>query len=280
MRAYRILVLAAVLAPGGPGGGLRLQRLRVRRLPQRHRRRAHRDRLRTAGRQRARRLLLHRLPRGHHRDPARARTCRRRTAASATRTSRRPTSSTAAAWSASSEAVPDLPGLPRQPPHPAATPTRRSLVHPSNLPATCGTCHEDQDFLERLNIKFKHPIEVYQKGVHGKATAGGKDTAASCNDCHSTGGTAHRILPPGDVESTINFFNISKTCGKCHSTIQAGVRGGHPRRTGRPRRGRRAHLHPLPRRARHPGHRAIRARRSARSAWPRPPARPATTRPS
>jgi cytochrome b subunit of formate dehydrogenase len=95
-----------------------------------------------------------------------------------------------------------------------------SMVHASKLPTTCGSCHEDQEFLAKLNIKFKHPIEVYQKGVHGKATAGGTDTAASCNDCHSTGGSAHRILPPGDLESTINFFNISKTCGKCHSTIQ------------------------------------------------------------
>ena len=95
----------------------------------------------------------------------------------------------------------------------------RSKVHPANLPATCGACHEDQDFLEELGIKFKHPIEVYQRGIHGQATAGGKDTAASCNDCHSTG-TAHRILPPGHVESTINYFNISKTCGKCHGTIQ------------------------------------------------------------
>ncbi|MFN2372049.1 MAG: cytochrome b/b6 domain-containing protein [Candidatus Krumholzibacteriia bacterium] len=105
----------------------------------------------------------------------------------------------------------------------------RSLVHSSNLPASCGNCHEDQELLARLNIKFKHPIEVYQKGVHGKATAGGKDTAASCNDCHSTGGTAHRILPPGEVESTINYFNISVTCGKCHSLIQqefeAGIHG-------------------------------------------------------
>ena len=95
-----------------------------------------------------------------------------------------------------------------------------SMVHPSNLPNPCGTCHEDQDLLREMGIKFKHPIEVYQKGVHGKATAGGKDNAASCNDCHSTGGSAHRILPPGEIESTINYFNISKTCGKCHSTIQ------------------------------------------------------------
>ncbi len=95
-----------------------------------------------------------------------------------------------------------------------------SMVHPSNLPVTCGACHEDQDLLKKMGIKFKHPIEVYQSGVHGKATAGGKDTAASCNDCHSTGGSAHRILPPGNIESTINYFNISKTCGTCHSTIQ------------------------------------------------------------
>ena len=95
-----------------------------------------------------------------------------------------------------------------------------SRVHPANLPLTCGHCHEDQNLIEQLNIKFKHPIELYKEGVHGKATAGGKDTAATCNDCHSTGGTAHRILPPGDHESTINFFNIPKTCGRCHGTIE------------------------------------------------------------
>ncbi len=101
-----------------------------------------------------------------------------------------------------------------------------SLVHPSNLPVTCGNCHEDQDLLKEMGIKFKHPIEVYKEGVHGIATAGGKDTAASCNDCHSTGGSAHRILPPGNIESTINFFNISKTCGSCHSTIQSDFEEG------------------------------------------------------
>jgi cytochrome b subunit of formate dehydrogenase len=95
-----------------------------------------------------------------------------------------------------------------------------SMVHPSNLPNTCAGCHENQQFIKENNIKFKHPIEVYQKGVHGQATAGGKDMAASCNDCHSTGGNAHKILPPGNLESTINYFNISKTCGTCHSTIQ------------------------------------------------------------
>ncbi len=96
----------------------------------------------------------------------------------------------------------------------------KSSVHPSNLPVTCGVCHEDQDFIAGQDIRFKHPVEVYESGVHGKTTAGGNDVAASCNDCHGTGGSGHAILPPGHVESTINFFNISATCGQCHGTIQ------------------------------------------------------------
>ncbi len=94
-----------------------------------------------------------------------------------------------------------------------------SSVSPVNLPATCGKCHEDSTLINDLNIKFKHPIRVYSKSVHGRAMSGGIHTAASCNDCHSTGGNAHHILPPGDVSSTINFFNIPKTCGKCHAAI-------------------------------------------------------------
>jgi formate dehydrogenase gamma subunit len=94
-----------------------------------------------------------------------------------------------------------------------------SAVSPLNLPATCGKCHEDSTLITNLNIKFKHPIRVYSKSVHGRAMSGGIHTAASCNDCHSTGGNAHHILPPGDISSTINFFNIPKTCGKCHTAI-------------------------------------------------------------
>jgi formate dehydrogenase gamma subunit len=44
--------------------------------------------------------------------------------------------------------------------------------------------------------------------------------AATCNDCHSTGGSAHRILGPGCLESTINHFQIPQTCGKCHANIE------------------------------------------------------------
>ena len=96
-----------------------------------------------------------------------------------------------------------------------------SHVHPTNLPQTCGRCHEDLDLIKKHNIYFQKPIEAYENSVHGKASLGGIYVAATCNDCHSAGGTAHRILPPGNPDSPINHFNIPHTCGKCHRGIES-----------------------------------------------------------
>ena len=75
------------------------------------------------------------------------------------------------------------------------------MTHPVRLPETCGTCHEDLDLTTKYDILIDHPIEIYQTSVHGKATRGGVYVAATCNDCHSTGGSAHRILAPGGYTS-------------------------------------------------------------------------------
>ena len=101
---------------------------------------------------------------------------------------------------------------------------RHSMVNPLNLPHTCAGCHENPQWLADHDIRFKHPIQVYSQSVHGRAAAVGIETAATCNDCHSSGGTAHMILPPGDPRSTINYFNIPATCGKCHSSIEQDFR--------------------------------------------------------
>jgi cytochrome b subunit of formate dehydrogenase len=95
-----------------------------------------------------------------------------------------------------------------------------SKTNPANLPQTCGKCHENINLIKKYQILIEHPIQVYENSVHGKAVKGGIGVAATCNDCHSTGGTAHKILSPGDPESTINHFNIPKTCGKCHERIE------------------------------------------------------------
>ncbi len=106
---------------------------------------------------------------------------------------------------------------------------KHSKVHPTNLPGTCGRCHEDLDLTTKYEILIDHPIEIYQASVHGRATQGGIYVAATCNDCHSTGGSAHRILGPAHPESTINHFNIVETCGQCHKGVagdfQEGIHG-------------------------------------------------------
>jgi len=97
---------------------------------------------------------------------------------------------------------------------------KRSTVHPTNLPQTCGKCHENLDFTTKYDILIDNPIQIYNTSVHGKATKGGIYVAATCNDCHSTGGTAHKILGPGSPDSTINHFNIPQTCGECHKGVE------------------------------------------------------------
>ncbi len=96
-----------------------------------------------------------------------------------------------------------------------------SKTHPVNLPGTCGRCHEDLDLTKKYEILIDKPIAIYQGSVHGMAAKGGVYVAATCNDCHSSGGTAHKILAPGHADSAINHFNIPQTCGKCHRGVES-----------------------------------------------------------
>ncbi|NQV14166.1 hypothetical protein HQ531_01815 [bacterium] len=93
---------------------------------------------------------------------------------------------------------------------------RNSSVNAGNLANTCGNCHENIDLINRYDILIDHPVEMYNSSVHGKATGVGNVKAASCDDCHSSGGTSHEIYPPTNPESSIYHLNIPTTCGKCH----------------------------------------------------------------
>ena len=91
-----------------------------------------------------------------------------------------------------------------------------SKTNPVNLPQTCSVCHKDLDLIQKYDIRTDHPVEVYDSSIHGSSVQGGITDAATCNDCHSSEGTAHRIYSQGNLESSINHFNIPDTCGKCH----------------------------------------------------------------
>jgi cytochrome b subunit of formate dehydrogenase len=103
---------------------------------------------------------------------------------------------------------------------------KNSSVNPANLPRTCGKCHEDLNITRKYEILIDRPVQIYEASVHGRATMGGTFVAATCSDCHSSGGTAHRILAPNFPDSTVNFFNIPQTCGTCHQGVEQDYQQG------------------------------------------------------
>ncbi len=91
-----------------------------------------------------------------------------------------------------------------------------SPVAKQNQPNTCGACHSNTDFLAKHQIPFAHPVETFRMSVHGRALAAGNLSAPSCSDCHSS----HSILPGRNPRSRTNHWNITATCGACHSDIK------------------------------------------------------------
>jgi hypothetical protein len=93
----------------------------------------------------------------------------------------------------------------------------RSTVYPTNIPATCGRCHEDQ----RLMAKYRLPtdqVERYRHSAHGVALYQDQNFAApTCIGCHGS----HAALPPSVTE-------VANVCGRCHRLVdQAFERGPH-----------------------------------------------------
>ena len=88
-----------------------------------------------------------------------------------------------------------------------------SSVAQKNLPATCGSCHSNPDFLAKHQIPFSHPVEAYEMSVHGQAVAAGNEKAPSCSDCHGS----HAIFGAQDARAKINRWKVPETCGACHT---------------------------------------------------------------
>ncbi|MEP0821518.1 MAG: cytochrome c3 family protein [Ignavibacterium sp.] len=82
----------------------------------------------------------------------------------------------------------------------------KSRVYPTNLPATCASCHSDPVRMKPYGIPTDQ-YESFAASVHGVALLEKHDPGApACNDCHGNHGAA----PPG-VQS------ISQVCGTCHA---------------------------------------------------------------
>lgn len=81
----------------------------------------------------------------------------------------------------------------------------RSTIHPANIPATCGRCHQD----ERLMAQYGLPtdqVRRYEQGAHGRAVLEERNFASpTCVGCHGS----HAALPPRVTE-------ITHVCERCH----------------------------------------------------------------
>ncbi len=87
-----------------------------------------------------------------------------------------------------------------------------SKVYHSNIPGTCGSCHQ-QKFVMTASGLSTQVFFSYEQSVHGRAIFAGSQRAAVCTDCHG----AHDILMAGDPKSSTFKFNVPSTCGKCHA---------------------------------------------------------------
>jgi len=90
--------------------------------------------------------------------------------------------------------------------------SRRSSTFKSNIPATCGKCHADAEYMAGYKTEDGSPLpttqlEQYRKSVHGQALlVDGDQGAPACNDCHGN----HAAMPP-------QISSVSEVCRTCHS---------------------------------------------------------------
>lgn len=92
----------------------------------------------------------------------------------------------------------------------------RSPAFPTNVAATCGSCHSSPEHMKPYTLPNGSPLPTnqrsdYERSVHHTALAKKSDMSApTCNDCHGNHGTA-----PQGVSS------VTTVCGTCHAVFQA-----------------------------------------------------------
>ena len=85
---------------------------------------------------------------------------------------------------------------------------------PSTVANRCGTCHADARFIRRFREDLPtDQLALYYGDAHGRALAGGNNSAPSCLQCHGS----HDIRSPSDPAARVSRRHVHETCGGCHS---------------------------------------------------------------
>jgi predicted CXXCH cytochrome family protein len=81
------------------------------------------------------------------------------------------------------------------------------------IPAMCGKCHSDENFIRRFAPALPVDQEAkYWTSGHGKALARGTRDVATCASCHG----AHGIRKVTDPGSPVYPTHLPHTCDSCH----------------------------------------------------------------
>jgi cytochrome b subunit of formate dehydrogenase len=81
----------------------------------------------------------------------------------------------------------------------------------------CLSCHLDDPNVKSRTSPTAGFIASYDASVHGSAITRGNGKAANCVDCHGS----HEMNKGSNPASRVNKQNISRTCGKCHTSVAA-----------------------------------------------------------
>ncbi len=95
------------------------------------------------------------------------------------------------------------------------TDSRQSPMYKTSEAKVCLRCHlNNPDVRARVGPSAGF-IAAYESSVHGLALASGNEKAATCSDCHG----AHDMKRGSDPTSSVNKWNIPRTCARCHTEI-------------------------------------------------------------
>ena len=89
----------------------------------------------------------------------------------------------------------------------------RGSPQKSEIPAFCGRCHSDPEYMKRFqpDIRVDQEREYWTSG-HGMALRRGDNKVATCIDCHGV----HGIKSAGNTHSPVFPTNVALTCAGCH----------------------------------------------------------------
>lgn len=89
----------------------------------------------------------------------------------------------------------------------------RGAVTRAMVPALCGSCHSDAEYMRRFDPAPRVDQESeYRTSQHGIALARGDLEVAVCTDCH----TLHSIRRVSSPDSSVYPTRVGETCNACH----------------------------------------------------------------